>query len=151
MDSPIFISLIMININNVTIVGRVGQDPEFKTFDNGGSIARISVATSERGYTLQNGTQVPEKTDWHSVIIRNKSAEFVNNYIRKGDIVGITGSIHYRKYTDKNGAERMATDIYASSIQAISKDGGQPQQTQTYSAPTTGQITAAAVQNDLPF
>ncbi len=143
----------MININNVTIVGRVGQDPEFKTFDNGGSIARISVATSERGYTLQNGTQVPEKTDWHSVIVRNKSAEFVNNYIRKGDIVGITGSIHYRKYTDKNGAERTATDIYASSIQAISKDGGQqqPQQTQTYSAPTPGQITAAAVQNDLPF
>lgn len=143
----------MININNVTIVGRVGQDPEFKTFDNGGSIARISVATSERGYTLQNGTQVPEKTDWHSVIIRNKSAEFVNNYIRKGDVVGITGSIHYRKYTDKNGAERTATDIYASSIQAISKDGGQgqPQQTQTYSAPTPEQITAAAVQNDLPF
>ena len=72
-------------MNKVMLIGNVGKDPEVRYVDQGQPVARLSLATTERGYTLQNGTQVPDRTEWHSVICWHKLAEIVERFVHKGD------------------------------------------------------------------
>jgi single-strand DNA-binding protein len=72
-------------MNKVMLIGNVGQDPEVRYVEQGVAVARLRLATTERGYTLQNGTQVPDHTDWHNVILWRKLAEVVEKYVHKGD------------------------------------------------------------------
>ena len=65
------------------LIGNVGQEPEVRYVDQGVAVARIRLATTERGYTLQNGTQVPDHTDWHNVILWRRLAEIVEKYVQK--------------------------------------------------------------------
>ena len=81
--------------------------------------ARLSLATSERGYTLQNGTQVPERTEWHTVYFWNKLAEIVEKYVHKGDKLYIEGRIRYRSYDDKQGQRRYVTEIWADNMEML--------------------------------
>ena len=82
-------------MNKVMLIGNVGKDPEVRYVDQGQPVARLSLATTERGYTLQNGTQVPDRTEWHSVICWHKLAEIVERFVHKGDKLYIEGRIHY--------------------------------------------------------
>ena len=66
-------------MNKVMLIGNVGQDPEIRYVDQGVAVARLRLATTERGYTLPNGTQVPDHTDWHTVILWRKLAEIVES------------------------------------------------------------------------
>ena len=95
------------------LIGNVGQEPEIRYVDNDVAVARLSLATTERGYTLQNGTQVPDRTDWHTVILWRKLAKIVEEYVHKGDKLYIEGRIRYVSFNDKQGARRMATEIWA--------------------------------------
>ena len=70
-------------MNKVMLIGNVGKDPDVRYVDQGVAVAQISLATSEKGYTLQNGTQVPEHTDWHTVLLWRKLAEIVEKYVLK--------------------------------------------------------------------
>ena len=65
------------------LIGNVGADPEVRYVDQGVAVARVRLATTERGYTLQNGTQVPDRTDWHTVLLWRKLAEIVEKYVHK--------------------------------------------------------------------
>ena len=107
-------------MNKVMLIGNVGQDPEVRYVEQGVAVARLSMATTERGYTLQNGTQVPEHTDWHTVILWKKLAEIVEKYVRKGDRIYIEGRIRYRSYDDKQGQRRYATEIWADNMEMLS-------------------------------
>ena len=69
-------------MNKVMLIGNVGQDPEIRYVDQGVAVARVRLATTERGYTLQNGTQVPDHTDWHNVILWRRLAEVTNSILR---------------------------------------------------------------------
>ena len=68
------------------LIGNVGVDPEVRYVEQGVAVARVRLATTERGYTLANGTQVPDRTDWHTVLLWRKLAEIVEKYVHKGDI-----------------------------------------------------------------
>ena len=72
-------------MNTVMLIGNVGKDPIVRYLDNGVCVASVSLATTERGYTLQNGTQVPDRTEWHSLIFWRKQAETVEKFVHKGD------------------------------------------------------------------
>ena len=68
------------SVNRVILIGNVGQDPRVKYFDTGSAVATFPLATTDRGYTLQNGTQIPERTEWHNIVASNRLAEIVDKY-----------------------------------------------------------------------
>ncbi|UKK51952.1 single-stranded DNA-binding protein [Prevotella sp. E13-17] len=106
-------------MNKVMLIGNVGRDPEVRYVDQGQAVARLTLATTERGYTLQNGTQVPERTEWHNVILWRKLAEVVEHYVHKGDKLYIEGRIHYASYDDKQGKRQYYTEIWADNMEML--------------------------------
>lgn len=126
----------MSSVNKVILVGRLGQDPEVRQFQNGGQVTSLSIATSERWTDKQTGEQ-KEQTEWHKVVMHNRLAEIAGQYLTKGSLVYIEGSLHTRKYTDQQGIERYSTEIKAVSMQMLGggqQSQGQAQQ-QGYQAP----------------
>ncbi|MBO7046581.1 MAG: single-stranded DNA-binding protein [Prevotella sp.] len=113
-------------MNKVMLIGNVGQEPEVRYVDQGVAVARLRLATTERGYTLQNGTQVPEHTDWHNVILWRRLAEVVEKYVHKGDKLYIEGRIRYTTYDDKQGQRRYATEIWADNMEMLTPKANTP-------------------------
>ncbi len=101
------------------LIGNVGKDPEVRYVDHGVAVARLPLATTERGYTLQNGTQVPDHTDWHNVVLWRKLAEVVEKYVHKGDKLYIEGRIRYTSYSDKQGVRHNVTEIWADNMEML--------------------------------
>ena len=99
------------SVNKVILVGNVGKDPEIKYFDNDNVKANFPLASSERGYTAANGTQVPERTEWHNIVVRNKAAEICEKYLSKGDKIYIEGRIKSRQWQAEDGATKYTTEI----------------------------------------
>lgn len=114
----------MRGVNKVIIVGNLGNDPEVKQFQNGGSVTRIAVATSEQWNDKQTGER-REATEWHRISLFNKLGEIAAQYLRKGSQVYIEGSLHTSKYTDQNGIERYSTEIRANQMQMLGSPAGQ--------------------------
>ena len=81
------------SVNRVILVGNVGQDPRVKYFDTGSAVATFPLATTDRGYTLANGTQIPERTEWHNIVASNRLAEIVDKYVHKGDKLYLEGKV----------------------------------------------------------
>lgn len=107
------------SLNKVMLIGHVGTEPEVRYVDQGLAVASLRLATSEPGYTLENGTQVPERTEWHNIVLWRKQAEIVEKYVHKGDKLYIEGKIHTRSYDDKNGIRRYVVEIYAEGIELL--------------------------------
>lgn len=106
-------------MNKVILVGNVGTDPNVRYLDSGVCVAQIRLATTERGYTLPNGTQVPERTEWHNVIFWRRLAERVEKYVHKGDKIFIDGKIQSRTYQDQQGVQRHVTEIMADNMEIL--------------------------------
>lgn len=106
-------------MNKVILIGNVGLEPEVKYVSDGIAVARISLATTERGYRLENGTEVPPRTEWHTVVLWRGLAQTVERYVHKGDKLCIEGKIISRSYNDKNGVARKAYEIYADSMEML--------------------------------
>ena len=107
------------SLNKVMLIGHVGTEPEVRYVDQGLAVASLRLATSEPGYTLENGTQVPERTEWHNIVLWRKQAEIVEKYVHKGDKLYIEGRIRYVSFNDKQGARRMATEIWAENMEML--------------------------------
>ena len=110
-------------MNKVMLIGNVGKEPEVKYVDAGVCVASVRLATTERGYKLQNGTEVPERTEWHNVILWRGLAEVVEKYVHKGDKLYIEGQIRTRTYDDQNGVRRSVTEIWADSMEMLTPKG----------------------------
>lgn len=106
-------------MNKVMLIGNVGKEPEVRYVDQGVCVANISLATTERGYKLQNGTEVPDRTEWHSIILWRGLAETVEKYVHKGDKLYIEGQIRTRVYDDKSGVQRRVTEIWADAMEML--------------------------------
>ncbi len=101
----------MAGVNKVILVGRLGKDPESKSFANGGSVVQFTMATSETWRDKQTGER-KEKTEWHNIVIRNENiGKVATQYLRKGSEVYIEGALTTRKWQDQNGADRYTTEI----------------------------------------
>lgn len=108
------------SLNKVILIGNTGKDPEVRYFDSGICVANFSLATSERGYTLSNGTQVPERTEWHNIVCKGDQAKFVEKWVKKGSSLYVEGKIRYRQYETKQGEKRFVTDIHADKVEFFS-------------------------------
>ena len=101
----------MAGVNKVILVGRLGKDPESKSFSNGGSVVKFSLATSETWRDKQSGER-KEKTEWHNVSIFNEAlGKIAAQYLRKGSEVYLEGALETRKWQDQTGADRYTTEV----------------------------------------
>lgn len=107
----------MASVNKVILVGNLGRDPEVRYLPSGDPVANITIATSSR-YKGKDGNMV-EETEWHRVTFFGKLAEIVSQYLKKGRSVYVEGRLKTRKYTDKDGVEKYATDIIANEMQML--------------------------------
>ena len=100
----------MAGVNKVILVGNLGQDPESRTFSNGGEVVNLRIATSENWKDRDGNRQ--ERTEWHSVAIFNENlGRVAKNYLRKGSKVYIEGQLQTRKWQDQSGNDRYTTEI----------------------------------------
>ena len=106
-------------MNKVMLIGNVGKDPDIHYYDQDQCVAQVRLATTERGYTLQNGTQVPDHTDWHNLVFYKGLAKVVEKYVRKGDKLYVEGRIRNRSYDDKKGIQRFITEIYVENMEML--------------------------------
>lgn len=108
------------SINKVILLGNLATDPTVREFDGGGKIASFRLATSERGYTTQSGQEVPERTEFHNIVIRRSGlAGVADKYLHKGDKVYLEGKLRYRKYADENKVEHWVTEVNADTIEML--------------------------------
>lgn len=102
------------------LIGNVGTDPEVHYYEADQAIAKLRLATSERGYTLPNGTQVPDRTDWHNLLFDKRLAKVVERYVHKGDKLYIEGRLRNRSYDDKRGIRHQYTEIDVENMEFLS-------------------------------
>ena len=115
-------------MNKVMLIGNVGKEPDIRYMDQGVCVASVVLATTERGYKLQSGAEVPERTEWHNVVLWRGLAETVEKYVHKGDKLYIEGKIHTRSYDDRNGVKRYVTEVWADAMEMLTpKSTSQPQ------------------------
>ena len=135
------------SVNKVILIGNVGKDPDVRYLDNHVCVANLTLATTERGYTAQNGTQVPDRTEWHNLVFWRGLAETVEKYVHKGDKLYIEGSIRNRSYDDQNGVKRYVTEIFVDTMETLSsrqaKQDAQP-------APASAPVPESG-NPDIPF
>ncbi|HBO7091308.1 TPA: single-stranded DNA-binding protein [Pseudomonas aeruginosa] len=119
-------------INRVTLVGNVGGDPEVRYTADGKAVANITLATSETWKDKQSGQQ-KERTEWHRVVFFGRLAEIVGEYVGKGTLLYVEGSLRTRKWKDKDGNDQYTTEVsvdYDGTMQVLArgraKDGGNP-------------------------
>lgn len=125
-------------MNKIMLIGNVGKEPVVRYYDHDQAVATFSLATTERGYTLPNGTQVPDRTDWHNIVLYRGLAKIVEKYVHKGDKIYVEGRIHYRMYDDPKGMRRYVTEVYADNMELLSpkpvRNSVQEQETQSVSS-----------------
>lgn len=143
------------SVNKVILVGHVGKDPEVRYLDKDVAVANFTLATTERSRTLQNGTVIPERTEWHNIVAWRGLAEISEKYIRKGSQLYIEGRIQTRSW-EKDGVKRYTTEIYADTINLLGK---KPEHTEPLSTVTTAnsntslgdELAPPVGEDDLPF
>lgn len=142
------------SVNKVILLGNVGQDPRVKYFDTGSAVATFTMATTDRAYTLANGTQIPERTEWHNIVASGRLAEIVDKYVHKGDKLYVEGKLRTRSYSDQAGVTRYITEVFIDNMEMLSPKpvtpSVQPQASApSQQAPTVSQASSAV--DDLPF
>lgn len=105
--------------NNVQLIGRLGQDPQIITFDDGNKIANFSIAVDD-SYKDKDGKKV-ERTYWHNVVVKGPLVKIVEDYVSKGKEIIVEGKLTNRSYDDKDGNKRYLTEIVCSELLLLSK------------------------------
>lgn len=140
------------SVNKAILVGNVGKDPEVRYFEKDVAVAHFTMATTERAITLANGTQVPERTEWHNIVAWRGLATLAEKYIRKGAQIYVEGKIQTRSY-EKDGIKRYTTEIVAETIQLLGKkpETSGEVNASTAAAPPADMQAPPPAEDDLPF
>ena len=113
-------------MNKVMLIGNVGKDPDVRYYDSDQAVAQVRLATTEKGYSLPNGTQVPDRTDWHNLVFYRRLAKIVESYVRKGDKLYVEGRLKYRVYDDAKGQRQYTTEIIVDSMEMLTPKSQRP-------------------------
>ena len=145
-------------INNVILVGNLGNDPEHRVLPSGGGVTNISLATSESWKDKASGEQ-KERTEWHRVVFFNRLSEIAAEYLRKGSKVYVEGTLRTRKWQDQSGQDRYTTEIVGAEMQMLdsrgaTQDGGGYQSAPAASSPAPAAANPEPIdfpEDDIPF
>jgi single-strand DNA-binding protein len=113
----------MASVNKVILVGNCGRDPEIRYLPSGQAVANVSLATTSKRKDKNTG-ETMEETQWHRITFFDRLAEIAGEYVKKGRPIYVEGRLVYRKYTDKDGVEKSATDIIATEMQLLGSREG---------------------------
>jgi single-strand DNA-binding protein len=146
-------------VNKVILVGRLGQDPDIRYTPNGVAIAKFSLATNERVPAGEGNWE--ERTEWHRIVAFGKTAEVCGNYLAKGRLVFVDGSIRSNQWEDAQGQKRTSIDIIARDIQMLGGSGSDGQSQASQGAKSAGPAgrtaseelppSAGIPEDDIPF
>ncbi|PZX16913.1 single-strand DNA-binding protein [Breznakibacter xylanolyticus] len=133
------------SVNKVILLGNVGKDPEVRYLDNNNVVARFPLATTERGYTGRDGRQIPDRTEWHNIVVWRGLAQVVEKYVKKGTQLFIEGKIRTNSY-EKDGIKRYSTEIYVDNLTLLGRrpDGSAPTNEPSMGSATNNYMPASA-------
>lgn len=144
----------MKGVNKVILVGQLGQDPESKSFANGGSVCNFSIAISESWKDKNTGEQ-KQNTEWVRIVANGKFGEICQQYLKKGSKVYLEGALKTRQWQDQNGQDRYVTEVRISEMQMLDskpqQQQAQLQQTNSYAKPNPKPQNNVDLDSDLPF
>ena len=109
------------SVNKAILLGNVGKDPDVRYPQQGQIIVTFSLATTEHAYKTAEGAQIPERTEWHRIVMWGKNAEIAERYIRKGSQLYIEGKLRTRTWEDKNQIKRQVTEIYVDTFDFLGR------------------------------
>ena len=114
------------SVNKVTLLGNTCQDPKIKTLQDGGKVAQFSLATNKRGYTTKNGREIPERTEFHNIVVNGSGlVKVVEQFVKKGNKLYLEGELRTREYADAQGTKRYITEIYVNELELLTPKGTQ--------------------------
>ena len=134
------------SVNKVILIGHTGKAPDVKYFDNGGVVATFSLATTKRGFQTKDGRDIPERTEWHNIVLQNGLAKIAEQYVKKGDKLYIEGELRTRSYDDAHGVKRYITEVVGYDMEMLTPKG-----TGTQAPPPVPEAPAPSQNDDLPF
>lgn len=105
-------------VNKVILLGNVGKDPQIRD-GNGQKFATFSLATTDKSYTKRDGTVMPERTEWHSIVANGNIVQVIERYVKAGTKLYIEGKLRTRKYTSRDNTERQVTEVYVDSMELL--------------------------------
>ena len=138
----------MAGVNKVIILGNLGADPELRSSPSGVTTCRLSIATDRNG-TDKSSDEKKEKTEWHRVVFFGRSAEVIDQYLKKGQQLYIEGRLQTSKY-EKDGIERYSTDIIGESFNFISGSGSSSSNNANQLANDMNQDTSSSNKQEKP-
>lgn len=107
-------------MNIAILKGNVGQDPKITNFQDGGKVAQFTLATTERGFKTKDGKEIPDKTEWHNIVVKRTGlAGVCEQYVKKGTPLLVQGRIETRDYTDNSGQKRYITEIVVEEMELL--------------------------------
>lgn len=130
------------------LIGNVGKDPDVRYYDADQCVAKVTLATTERGYVLKNGTKVPDRTDWHSLVFYRQLAKIVEQYVHKGDKLYVEGRLRYNTYDDQQGRRHYVTEIQAENLELLTP---KPKPAAEDSVATKKPAARQGTDEELPF
>lgn len=148
------------SLNKLMLIGHVGKEPEVRVLEGGSKVATFSVATTDKGYTLANGTKVPDRTEWHNVVVWRGLADVVEKHVHKGDKLYLEGKVRTRSYDDSRGVKRYITEVFVDYMEMLSPKPHQAPPPPPLPGQTTNQNQSAKNEcppppaptiDDLPF
>ena len=113
------------SVNKTILLGHVGKEPDVRHLDSGMAVANFTLATTEKGYKTRDGKEVPDRTEWHQIVLWRGLAEVAEKYVHKGDKLYIEGKIRTRSYDAQDGSKRYVTEIFADSMEMLSSKNTQ--------------------------
>jgi len=142
----------MASVNLSIVAGYLGDSPKVAMTKTGKKVASFSVATTERGFQKQDGTVIPDKTEWHNVVLWGRHAETAEKYLHKGSSVYVQGKMRTRSYEAQDGSKRYITEIEGEVMQMLDA-APNSQNTQENIANTSGYggYPTPEPKDDLPF
>lgn len=140
----------MLSKNKVILIGNIGKDPETKHLDGGKQVTNLTLATNET-YKNASGEKV-KNTEWHRLVLWGKLSEIADKYVTKGGEIYVEGKMTYRKYTDKNGTEKISPDVVVNELQLGGKAENKSQDNQQQNnSQQSNQSNNDEDTGDLPF
>ena len=142
----------MASVNKVILIGNLGKDPEIRTTPQGTSLARFSLATTTTWKDASGAKQ--ERTEWHDIVAWEKLAQICGEYLHKGKMVYVEGSLQTRSWEDQNGQKRYKTEVKASNVVMLSRreDGARASAAREVADAAEAPVASgAAYDDDVPF
>lgn len=141
------------SLNKVILIGNVGRDPEVRYVTDNVPVASFTLATTKRGYKTQDGKEVPEKTEWHNIVLWRGLAKIAEQYVKKGTQVYIEGELQTRSW-EKDGVKHYTTEIIANDMQLLGRRSDNAGNGAPAAAPAQNNAAPFAADggsDDLPF